>query len=182
MTFKLGLWAILPMVALLLAGWSFLALSVKRLHDRGLSTWLILVVVLPLLGAILLPGAAGENAVRLTLLLLMASLIWSVLNSGSCKAKQAPTRTGRIRWRGAIRHGADFARSVCVRRAHRQDHLGSSSFWRLQPLKSFSGTLLRDMLDIQAPAGGGTSLEDYFNDGRGLWQGSYFCGRRSPST
>jgi uncharacterized membrane protein YhaH (DUF805 family) len=92
--FKLGLWAILPMVTLVLAGWSFVALSVKRLHDRGLSTWLILVVVLPLLGAILLPGAAAENAVRLTLLLLMASLIWSVLQFGILQGETGPNPHG----------------------------------------------------------------------------------------
>jgi uncharacterized membrane protein YhaH (DUF805 family) len=92
--FKLGLWAILPVVALLLAAWSCLALSVKRLHDRGLSTWMILVVVLPLLGAIVLPGAAGENAVHLVLLLLMASLIWSVLQFGILQGEIGPNQHG----------------------------------------------------------------------------------------
>jgi uncharacterized membrane protein YhaH (DUF805 family) len=59
-----------------------------------LSTWLILVVVLPLLGAILLPGAAAENAVRLTLLLLMASLIWSVLQFGILQGEIGPNPHG----------------------------------------------------------------------------------------
>ncbi len=92
--FKLGLWAIIPMAALVLAAWSFMALSVKRLHDRGLSSWLILVVVLPFLGAIILPGAAGEGAIRLILLLLLASLIWSVLQFGILEGETGPNPHG----------------------------------------------------------------------------------------
>ncbi len=92
--FKLGLWAIIPMAALMLAAWSFMALSMKRLHDRGLSSWLILVVVLPFLGAVILPGAAGESAVRLILLLLLASLIWSVLQFGILEGETGPNPHG----------------------------------------------------------------------------------------
>jgi uncharacterized membrane protein YhaH (DUF805 family) len=92
--FRLGLWAIIPMAALVLAAWSFMALSVKRLHDRGLSSWLILVVVLPFLGAITLPGAAGEGAIRLILLLLLASLIWSVLQFGVLEGETGPNPHG----------------------------------------------------------------------------------------
>ncbi len=92
--FKIGMWAILPMAAFLLSVWSFLALSVKRLHDRGLSTWLILVLVLPLLGAIVLPGAVEGNAVRLTMLLLLASLIWSVLQFGILQGEIGPNQHG----------------------------------------------------------------------------------------
>ncbi len=80
--FKLGLWGILPTAVMLLSVWSFLALSVKRLHDRGLSKWLILVVVLPFLGTAML--AAGDGAAsgmaRCTLLFCCSSLP----RSGAC--------------------------------------------------------------------------------------------------
>jgi uncharacterized membrane protein YhaH (DUF805 family) len=89
--FKLGLWAIVPMSAFALAAWGFLALSVKRLHDRGLSSWLILIVILPFLATIVLPaadGAAfGEGALRFAALLLLASMIWSVLQFGILKGE-----------------------------------------------------------------------------------------------
>jgi uncharacterized membrane protein YhaH (DUF805 family) len=92
--FKLGLWAIIPVAALVLAAWSFVALGVKRLHDRGLSSWLILVVVLPLLGSAILPGAAGEGTIQLVMLLLLASLIWSVLQFGILEGETGPNRHG----------------------------------------------------------------------------------------
>lgn len=97
--FKLGLWAIGPSLLVLLGLWSIVALSVKRLHDRGLSTWLILVVVLPFLGAFLSPAAAeqfglGDTAVRLAFLLLMASAIWSVLQFGILKGETGPNQHG----------------------------------------------------------------------------------------
>jgi uncharacterized membrane protein YhaH (DUF805 family) len=91
---KLMFWAIIPMAALMLAAWSFMALSVKRLHDRGLSSWMILIVVLPFLGAVILPGAAGEGAVRLVLLLFLASLIWSVLQFGVLEGETGPNAHG----------------------------------------------------------------------------------------
>jgi uncharacterized membrane protein YhaH (DUF805 family) len=47
-------------------------------------------------------------------------------------------------------------------------------FLALAAAESFSGTLLRDMLGMQAPAAGGTSLEDYFNDRAGFVAGMIF--------
>ena len=47
-------------------------------------------------------------------------------------------------------------------------------FLALAAAESFSGTLLRDMLDMQAPAAGGASLEDYFNDRAGFVAGLIF--------
>src|SRR5262249_10363456 len=46
---RLGLWTIGPALAYAFVLWSLIALGVKRLHDRGLSSWLILVVVLPII-------------------------------------------------------------------------------------------------------------------------------------
>ncbi len=97
--FNLMLWTIVPVGALVLAAWSVMALGVKRLHDRGLSSWLILVVVLPFLGAIFAPAAVdgasfGESAVRLIFLLLMASVIWSVLQFGILKGETGPNPHG----------------------------------------------------------------------------------------
>ena len=68
----LGLWMIGPVLVMALVMWSLLALGVKRLHDRGLSSWLILVVVLPFFGAVAAPSVAaefdlGENVDRLSL-------------------------------------------------------------------------------------------------------------------
>ncbi len=97
--FNLGLWTVVPFLAFLLAAWSTMALGVKRLHDRGLSSWLILVVVLPFIGAIVVPAIAeqfalAEDVVRLALLLLMASAIWSVLQFGILKGETGPNRHG----------------------------------------------------------------------------------------
>ena len=47
-------------------------------------------------------------------------------------------------------------------------------FLALAAAESFSGALLRDMLGIQAPAAGGASLEDYFNDRAGFVAGLIF--------
>ena len=48
--------------------WTYIAISVKRLHDRDKSGWWLLVGIIPLLGQLwyfivvmLLPGTAGEN-------------------------------------------------------------------------------------------------------------------------
>jgi uncharacterized membrane protein YhaH (DUF805 family) len=87
------------LLAIPLAIWSLIALGVKRLHDRGLSGWLILVVVLPLAGALLAPEIAetfkpGESFVSLTLLLLLASAIWSVLQFGIFKGETGPNSHG----------------------------------------------------------------------------------------
>ncbi len=95
----LGLWMIGPVLVFGLSFWSTLALGVKRLHDRGLSSWLILVVVLPLLGVLAAPTLAsqfdlGDNAVRLALLLLTASAIWSVLQFGILKGETGPNEHG----------------------------------------------------------------------------------------
>jgi uncharacterized membrane protein YhaH (DUF805 family) len=74
-------------------------LGVKRLHDRGLSSWLILVVVIPFCGALAAPSIAetfelGESFVTLTLLLLLASAIWSVLQFGIFKGETGPNSHG----------------------------------------------------------------------------------------
>jgi uncharacterized membrane protein YhaH (DUF805 family) len=97
--FKLGLWTIVPSLFIVLSLWSIVALSVKRLHDRGLSTWLILVLILPFLAAVASPAIAeqfglGEAVVRLSLLLLSASAIWSVLQFGILKGETGPNGHG----------------------------------------------------------------------------------------
>src|SRR5208282_1659353 len=56
-------WIIVPSFVYLFAMWSFVALGVKRLHDRNLSSWLILVVVLPFFGAL----ASGSIAAQFEL-------------------------------------------------------------------------------------------------------------------
>ena len=96
---SLGLWMIGPMLVIALVMWSLLALGVKRLHDRGLSSWLILVVVLPFFGAVAAPSLAaefdlGENLVRLSFLLLTASVIWSILQFGILKGETGPNEHG----------------------------------------------------------------------------------------
>jgi uncharacterized membrane protein YhaH (DUF805 family) len=96
---SLGLWMIGPVLVMSLVMWSLLALGVKRLHDRGLSSWLILVVVLPFFAAVAAPSIAaefdlGENIVRLSLLLLTASVIWSVLQFGILKGETGPNDQG----------------------------------------------------------------------------------------
>jgi uncharacterized membrane protein YhaH (DUF805 family) len=97
--FRLGLWTIIPGLVLMLAGWSSLALGIKRLHDRGLSSWLILVVVLPSIAALFAPGLSvqfewGDGVVRLSLLLLLASVIWSILQFGIFKGMTGPNPYG----------------------------------------------------------------------------------------
>jgi uncharacterized membrane protein YhaH (DUF805 family) len=96
---KLTFWVIGPGIVFGVAMWSALALGVKRLHDRGLSSWLILVVVLPLLAV----GAAptlketfnlGDNVIIIPLLLLTASAIWSVLQFGILKGETGPNGHG----------------------------------------------------------------------------------------
>ena len=96
---SLGLWMIGPMLVIALVMWSLLALGMKRLHDRGLSSWLILVVVLPFFGAVAAPSLAaefdlGENMVRLSFLLLTASVIWSILQFGILKGETGPNEHG----------------------------------------------------------------------------------------
>jgi len=94
---RLGLSMIGPMLIVALAMWSLLALGVKRLHDRGLSSWLILVVVLPFLGAaaaLSAPSEVGENVVRVSLLLLTASVIWGILQFGILKGETGPNENG----------------------------------------------------------------------------------------
>ncbi|MEM0907254.1 MAG: DUF805 domain-containing protein [Pseudomonadota bacterium] len=59
-----------PLSPFLLAAlfWTQVALSVKRLHDRGLTGWFALVCVIPFAGIVaflvigLMPGDAGANA------------------------------------------------------------------------------------------------------------------------
>lgn len=96
---KIGLWTIVPSLVFVLALWSMIALGVKRLHDRGLSSWLILVVLLPLAGVFASPQLAarfdlGESAIRLALLLLLASVIWSILQFGILKGETGPNKHG----------------------------------------------------------------------------------------
>lgn len=86
-------WDNLAGAILCLALWSSFALGVKRLHDRGLSSWLILVVVLPFLAAMAAP-AISEQAARIALLLLTASAIWSVLQFGILKGETGPNGHG----------------------------------------------------------------------------------------
>lgn len=79
--------------------WSSLALGVKRLHDRGLSSWLILVVVLPVIGGLLAPAlkdafGLSDATVRSALLLMVASAIWSVLQFGILKGETGPNKQG----------------------------------------------------------------------------------------
>ncbi len=97
--FELGLWTMAPVLAILLAIWSMIALGVKRLHDRNLSSWLILVVILPLLGALSAPALAeglglAEGFTSFALLLLLASAIWSVLQFGILKGASGPNEHG----------------------------------------------------------------------------------------
>jgi uncharacterized membrane protein YhaH (DUF805 family) len=96
---KIGLWTIIPSLIFMFALWSMVALGVKRLHDRGLSSWLILVVILPLVGVFASPTLAvkfdlGESAIRLALLLLLASVIWSILQFGILKGETGPNKHG----------------------------------------------------------------------------------------
>ena len=96
---SLGLWMIGPMLVMALVMWSLLALGMKRLHDRGLSSWLILVVVLPFFGAVAAPSLTaefdlGENVVRFSSLLLTASVIWSILQFGILKGETGPNEHG----------------------------------------------------------------------------------------
>jgi uncharacterized membrane protein YhaH (DUF805 family) len=96
---KLQLRVMLPALRTSLSLWSLIALSVKRLHDRGLSGWLILVVLLPLFVASLAPSLAqifelGENFVLLTYIFLLASAIWSVLQFGIFKGETGLNRHG----------------------------------------------------------------------------------------
>ncbi len=97
--FKLGLWTIGPSIVFALISWSFIALGVKRLHDRGLSSWLMLVVILPVLGVLVSPVLAarfelGESVILWALLLLTASAIWSVLQFGILKGETGPNKHG----------------------------------------------------------------------------------------
>jgi uncharacterized membrane protein YhaH (DUF805 family) len=96
---KLTLWLLVPLLLLALALWSFVALGVKRLHDRGLSTWLILVVILPFLVLLFISDAEqtfgwSSSVIRMAQLLCMASVIWSVLQFGIFKGEIGPNRHG----------------------------------------------------------------------------------------
>lgn len=97
---SLGLWLIGPLIFACVIQWCLLALSVKRLHDRGLSSWLILVVVIPFFGAVAAPALAGEfdlsdSIVRICRLLLAASAIWSILQFGILKGERGSNEHGR---------------------------------------------------------------------------------------
>jgi uncharacterized membrane protein YhaH (DUF805 family) len=97
--FQLALWIAVPSLVMSLAVWSSFALGVKRLHDRGLSSWLILVVLLPLAGVMFAPAIAqtyglGPSFVLFPTLLLLASAIWSVLQFGIFKGETGPNQHG----------------------------------------------------------------------------------------
>ncbi len=97
---KLALWLLVPSSIMVLAIWSLVALGVKRLHDRGLSSWLILVVVVPFFALLAAPGAVqnfgwSEAVIRTALLLFAASVIWSVLQFGILKGEAGPNSHGR---------------------------------------------------------------------------------------
>jgi uncharacterized membrane protein YhaH (DUF805 family) len=68
---KLLLRLAIPLLILDIAIWSLVALGVKRLHDRALSSWLILLVLIPIFGA-----------------------IWSVVQFGILKGKTGPNKYG----------------------------------------------------------------------------------------
>jgi len=91
-------WIVISALVYLLAAWSFVALGVKRLHDRGLSSWLILVVVLPTFAALVSPAIAVKfdlpGVGGLAFLLVVASAIWSVLQFGILKGETGPNRHG----------------------------------------------------------------------------------------
>jgi uncharacterized membrane protein YhaH (DUF805 family) len=96
---KLTLWLVIPMLLLALALWSFIALGVKRLHDRGLSTWLILVVILPFLFLLFVSDPEqklgwSSSVIRIAQVLCMASVIWSILQFGIFKGEIGPNRNG----------------------------------------------------------------------------------------
>jgi uncharacterized membrane protein YhaH (DUF805 family) len=97
---KLTLWLAVPSLIMLLALWSSIALGVKRLHDRGLSSWLILVVVLPFAATLAMPEAIQRFgwdelfAGRLVSLLFAASAIWSILQFGILKGQAGPNSHG----------------------------------------------------------------------------------------
>jgi uncharacterized membrane protein YhaH (DUF805 family) len=96
---QFSLWLTAPALIFVLVLWSLFALSVKRLHDRGLSSWLMLVVVLPFVGVIISPqlGIAfdlGDNPLRLALLLFTASIIWSILQFGILRGETGSNKHG----------------------------------------------------------------------------------------
>jgi uncharacterized membrane protein YhaH (DUF805 family) len=94
---QLVLFLAAPTLVFALVLWSLFALGMKRLHDRGLSSWLMLVVILPFFGALIAPSLQselGENVVRLSLLLLTASAIWSVLQFGILRGETGPNNHG----------------------------------------------------------------------------------------
>ena len=96
---KLTLWLLVPLLVMVLAMWSLVALGVKRLHDRGLSGWLILVVILPFFALLVAPGAVqnfgwSDQVLGIALLLFAASVIWSVLQFGILKGEAGPNSHG----------------------------------------------------------------------------------------
>ena len=89
----------IPSLLMVLVCWCLFMLGIKRLHDRGLSGWLMLVVVLPFLGVLFAPAIAenpddGMSFERLTLLLLAASTIWGLLQFGILKGDVGPNSHG----------------------------------------------------------------------------------------
>lgn len=88
-----------PGVLFMFASWSLIALGIKRLHDRGLSGWLIWLVVLPFVFLLMAPGLAqglgsNVNLPLIALLLYLASLIWAVLQFGIFQGQPGPNEHG----------------------------------------------------------------------------------------
>jgi uncharacterized membrane protein YhaH (DUF805 family) len=96
---EIARWMFIPGIVFCVALWNLLALGVKRLHDRGLSGWLILLVIAPFFALGLAPGLAaqaaiGEGAVNFLGLLFLASLIWGFLQFGILQGETGPNRYG----------------------------------------------------------------------------------------
>ena len=91
-------WVEIFLPVIFLSLWSFIALGVKRLQDRGLSGWLILVVAVPLLVVMLSANPAtspfGPGIAALAKLLLLASVIWGVLQFGIFNGETGPNSHG----------------------------------------------------------------------------------------
>jgi len=96
---ELGRWMLIPGLVFCVGLWMLLALGVKRLHDRGLSGWLVLLVIVPFFALGFAPGIAaqadlGEGVVNLAALFFLASVIWGVLQFGVLTGETGPNRYG----------------------------------------------------------------------------------------
>ncbi|MBT3070883.1 DUF805 domain-containing protein [Rhodomicrobium sp. Az07] len=96
---EIARWMFIPGIVFCVALWNLLALGVKRLHDRGLSGWLTLLLIGPFFVLGLAPGlvaqaAISEGMVSLVALLFLASLIWGLLQFGVLPGETGPNRYG----------------------------------------------------------------------------------------